>query len=226
MKKSCHISASLMCCNILRLEDELRLLDAAACDSFHIDIMDGRFVRNFALNFYEIEAIRKVSRTPLDIHLMLEKPSLFLEKLIEYKPECITYHVESMDDITNLLHKTKQAKIQAGIAIDCHTSVDSIPDEQLKMADKILVMSVSAGFAGQSFNEQTFNKICSLKKRIDRLNLSLTIQVDGAINQTNIPRLYQLGASAFVLGSSGLFKPGTCYTQQVSALKASVISSS
>jgi len=218
-----NLGASLMCCNILKLQDEIYSLENANCDSFHIDIMDGRFVKNFAMNFYEIEAIKKITSLPLDIHLMVEKPSDFFEKLIGLNPDCITYHLESSDDIGNLLHKTKKSNIKVGLALNHDTSIDNITAELMSFIDKILVMSVITGFSGQPFINATFEKVARLKKRIEDLGFKhLAIEVDGGLDENNIPRLYRCGATSYVLGSKGLFGRDANYYNQIEIIKDSL----
>ncbi len=218
-----NIGASLMCCNILKLQDEIYSLEAANCDSLHIDIMDGRFVKNFAMNFYEIAAIKKITSMPLDIHMMVEKPSEFFDKLVGFEPDCITYHLESADDISTLLHETKKTNSKAGLALNHDTSIDNITEELMGIADKIVVMSVITGFSGQPFINSTFEKVARLKKRIEDFGFKhLTIEVDGGLDTNNIPRLYWSGATSYVLGTKGLFIQGADYYDQIKSIKSCI----
>lgn len=218
-----NISASLMCCNILKLQEEIHLLENAHCDSLHIDIMDGRFVKNLAMNFYEIEAIKKITSMPLDVHLMVENPSEFLDKLIRLKPDCITYHFESSDDISFLINETKKYNIKAGIALNHDTSIDNITEELMAVTDKILIMSVITGFTGQTFINPTYEKVAKLKKRIEDFGFKhLVIEVDGGLDENNIPRLYRCGAISYVLGTKGLFRQEANYCNRIKTIRDSI----
>lgn len=222
-KPKINIGASLMCCNILKLQDEIFLLESANCDSLHVDIMDGRFVKNFAMNFYEIEAIKKITSLPIDVHLMVETPGEFLDKLVNLKPANITYHLESSDDIMKLLQETKKNNIKIGIALNYDTSIDTLTEELIRIADKILIMSVVTGFSGGLFINSTYEKVAKLAKRIKDFGFNhLTIEVDGALDENNISRLYKCGATAYVLGTKGLFIRGANYSHQIKIIKNSL----
>lgn len=220
IKPKLNLGASLMCCNILRLQEEIYSLENANCDFLHIDIMDGRFVKNFAMNFYEIEAIKKITSLPLDIHLMVERPSDFFEKLIGLNPDGITYHLESSDDIEKLLYETKKSNIKVGLALNHDTVIENATEELMCFIDKIIIMSVVTGFSGQPFINATFEKVTRLKERIEELGFKhLAIEVDGGLNENNIPRLYRCGATSYVLGTKGLFRQDANYYSQIEMIK-------
>lgn len=151
---------------------------------------------------------------------MVERPSEFIEQLLSFKPDCITYHLESSGDISNLIQETKKANCKVGIALNHDTSIDKITEELMSFSDKIVVMSVITGFSGQPFINSTFEKVARLKKRIKDFGFKhLTIEVDGALDENNIPILYQSGATSYVLGSKGLFIEGANYFDQIKIIK-------
>lgn len=222
-KLQLNLGASLMCCNILKLQDEIYALERANCDSFHVDIMDGRFVKNFAMNFYEIEAIKQITPLPLDIHIMVERPNEFFEKLIGLNPACITYHLESAGDIGTLLHKTKKSNSKVGLALNHDTPIESITEELMSFSDKIVIMSVITGFSGQPFINATFEKVARLKNRIENLGFkNIAIAVDGGLDENNISRLYKCGATSYVLGTKGLFRRNADYCNQIEIIKNAI----
>lgn len=213
------ISASLMCSNPLYLGKEIEALQAANCDGFHIDIIDGHFAENLAMNVSTIEYIKKASSIPLDVHLMVVNPEKYIDRLCDIKVDHISVHVESCDDIALTLKKIKNNGIKAGIAI-CPDTSYSPDDSIIDNIDHCLFLSVSPGFAGQKFIWSTIEKVNKTYRNFKKNGYDhIDIQVDGHINTETLPLLYAAGATSFVGGSAGLFCGDKDYRKNINALK-------
>jgi ribulose-phosphate 3-epimerase len=211
-----QISASLMCCNPLILGEEIRRLEEAKCDGFHIDIMDGTFVKNFAMNIRDLKFIRKATQLPLDIHLMIQEPSRYISSLAAASVNRVFIHPESCKDPVSTLLAIRNAGLRAGVVISPHKALDSIPG--IHLIDTILVMAVMPGFAGQAFLPETIDRVFDLSRLLQGTHI--LIEVDGAVSTRTIPLLYEAGARRFVAGSSGLFTEQANYAQAIQDLKA------
>lgn len=207
---------SMMCADYRRLEEEVRALDAAGADSYHCDVMDGSFVPNFAMGTEDIRAIRAMTDTPIDVHLMVENPLDKLDLFIALGANVIYIHPESERYVSKVLLRLREAGVAAGLVINPDTSLASV-EEVLPLADYVLAMTVNPGFAGQSFLEFTLPKLerlAQLKRR-----LGFTLVADGACSPQRIEQLSGMGVDAFVLGTSALFGKGD-YTRIMSGLRA------
>lgn len=200
-----------MCCDWLNLADEIHSLQHAGFDAFHIDIMDGNFVDNLAINLYELKAIRSVTNIPLEVHLMVQDPYSYLNKIAEIGVGSIYVHVEANCDMAKLINKIKSLGCKAGIAFNLYT--DLVYERSFYTdIDAVLIMSVPAGFSGQKFNPFIINKVSKLAKFFNENNLDkIEIQVDGGLSFIAIKKLIHAGAASFVLGTSALFNQGNNY---------------
>jgi ribulose-phosphate 3-epimerase len=199
-----ELNASMMCANYGKLESEVRKLDEAGIDSFHIDIMDGIFVPNFAMSLNDMNYIASATVKPLDVHLMIEHPNnridLFLQNL--RKGDTVYIHPEAEYHPSTTLSKISDAGMIPGIAINPGTSVESIY-ELLRIVDKVLVMSVNPGNAGQMFLPyvgEKYNKLLPLKDK-----MCFKVYWDGACSADKIVEYAPKGVDGFVLGTSLLF---------------------
>lgn len=210
------LAASMMCANFQHLEREVQLLDRAGIDCYHIDIMDGCFVPNFGMGLQDLEMIRSTTKTMVDVHLMISNPSDYIDFFANKGVDIIYFHPESDLHPARTILKIKERGLQAGIAINPGTSVESI-QELLPLVDVVLIMTVNPGFAGQKyldFVNPKIEKLVSLKE-----NYQYEIVVDGAISEEKIQQLSAKGVKGFVLGTSSLFNKPEDYETIVARLK-------
>ncbi len=203
MKKM--LSASLMCADLTNLSAAIKELEKANIDYLHIDIMDGSFVPNITLGFDLINAIKKVTDIPLDIHMMVNEPSKFIDRMDLSENDILCIHYESEIHIHRALEMIKRKGCKAGLAINPQTPVESVK-HLMAYVDMLLVMTVSPGFAGQKMFIGAENKVTEARKLLEEWNYADTlIEVDGNINLPNGRKLSECGADIFVLGTSALF---------------------
>ena len=213
-----ELTASMMCANYGNLEKEVRDLEQAGIDSFHIDIMDGRYVHNFAMSINDMAYISSATDLPLDVHLMIEHPNnninMFLKKL---KPGDTVYiHPEAEYHPSTTLQKIIDAGMIPGIAINPGTSVETVM-EMLVIVKKVLVMSVNPGNAGQMFLPYVGNKIDKLLAL--RKDMDFKIYWDGACNMERIQKFAPKGVKGFVLGSTLLFGKDKPYREAIREIR-------
>ncbi len=169
-------------------------------DYVHVDVMDGKFVNNKAFPMSEIKKINDISLKPLDIHLMVKNPEKYIMDLAMLNVECITFHYEVVKDINHLIEYIKSFGIKVGISIKPETDINVLKP-YLNSIDRVLVMSVTPGESGQTFIDDTYEKIKNLKELIDSLNSKTFISVDGGVNDTNANLLKENGADILVSAS-------------------------
>ena len=214
---NCKFMASMMCANYGNLESEVRKLEEGDIDSFHIDIMDGRYVPNFAMSLNDMSYIAGATNKPLDVHLMVEHPNntvgLFINKL---RPGDTVYiHPEAEYHPSTTLQKIIDADMIPGIAINPGTSVETIY-EMLRIVKRVLVMTVNPGNAGQMFMPYVDNKIEKLLALRDEMGFELIW--DGACSMDKIIKYGEKGMDGFVLGTSVLFKGDRDYVSTLEKL--------
>ncbi|MFW5889548.1 MAG: ribulose-phosphate 3-epimerase [Bacillota bacterium] len=199
------ISASLMCADIFNLEKDIKKLDSAGIDLWHIDIMDGNYVPNLALNFVHIEKINQISDTDIEVHVMAEKPDRYIKKIAQAGADYISVHLEAIKFPNRILNLIKSHNIKAGLAINPGTGIEDIK-YYIDSLDYILIMTVEPGFAGQKYIDNVIPKIGELKNMIDQYNKEIEIIVDGNINVENGLKSINAGANILVAGTSSVFK--------------------
>ncbi|MDI6721159.1 MAG: ribulose-phosphate 3-epimerase [Candidatus Aenigmarchaeota archaeon] len=214
------ITSSLMCADQLELGKEIRLLEEAGTDWFHVDIMDGTFVPNFALGVWHLEAIRKATKLPIDTHLMSVNPERHIRKIAELGADIVIFHVESAANINDLINEIKGYGKLAGIAINPETSIEGVKP-YIEGCDIAAFVMSKPGFSGQKFNPLIQDKVFKLKSFIDSNGYKTEIMVDGAVSTETIPSLSRAGATIFVGGTSGLFGKGKPYKQCIEEMKRS-----
>lgn len=198
-------SASLMCADPLNLESSIKELEKAGVDYLHIDIMDGAFVPNITLGFDLINAIKRITDIPLDIHMMVEEPGRFIEGMKLSKNDIVCVHYESEKHIHRTLEMIKNKGCKAGLAINPQTPVECA-EPLAEYIDMLLVMTVSPGFAGQKIFAGAQRKVEKARTLLNEWGLSgVPIEVDGNISLENGRKLSLKGADIFVLGTSSLF---------------------
>ena len=198
MKK---IAPSILSADFSRLGDEVRAVAAAGAEYIHIDVMDGHFVPNITIGPLLVEAVRKVTDLPLDVHLMIENPDLYIPDFANAGADIIVVHAEA----TNHLHRTvqliKSFGKKAGVSLNPATSLHCL-DYILEDLDLVLLMTVNPGFGGQSFIETCLPKIHTLRAMLDKRGLEAELEVDGGVKIENIERISHAGADVFVAGSA------------------------
>lgn len=203
MKK--YLSASLMCADLTNLINSIKELEKAGIDYLHIDIMDGSFVPNITLGFDLINAIKKVTDIPLDIHMMVNEPSKFINRMNLSEKDILCVHYESEIHIHRVLEIIKSIGCKVGLALNPQTPVESIK-HLTEYIDMLLVMTVSPGFAGQKMFLGAEKKVAEAKALLKEWNCEdMLIEVDGNVSLENGRKLCRSGADIFVLGTSALF---------------------
>jgi len=195
------ISASILSADFSRLGEEVKAVERAGVDYLHVDVMDGHFVPNITIGPMVVEAIRKVTSLPLDVHLMIDHPDLFLSDFIQAGSHLITVHVEATAHIHRTLMEIKNRSLRAGVSINPGTSLHLL-EPILDFIDLVLVMTVNPGFGGQKFIPSMMGKIENLRHTIDRRKLPIELFVDGGVNLENIGQVARAGADVLVAGSA------------------------
>ena len=198
------IAPSFLAANFLHIEEETKWLNESDCDLIHLDVMDGQFVPNISYGLPVIAAINQVATKPLDVHLMMHRPELFIEAFRKAGADIITVHYETCPHLHRTIAQIKESGALAGVALNPHTSVDLL-DDVLEDIDLALVMSVNPGFGGQKFIYRALHKIEALKTKIIHRNLTCKIEVDGGVGLQNAERILAAGADILVAGSA-IFK--------------------
>lgn len=218
MKNNFLLTASMMCADFGNLEREVRDLEAAGIDSFHIDIMDGRYVNNFAMSLYDMECIARLTKKPLDVHLMIEHPRNSIDIFLnELRPGDTVYiHPEAEYHPSATIQKIIDAGMHPGIAINPGTSVETIK-ELLRIVDSVLVMAVNPGNASQMFLPFVGEKIEQLIKLRDKMGFKLFW--DGACGADKIKKYAPHGVDGFVLGTTVLFEQKRTYKETIEAIR-------
>ncbi len=200
-----YLSASLMCADLTNLRSSITELEKAGIDYLHLDIMDGSFVPNITLGFDLVNAIKKITDIPLDVHMMVNQPSRFLPMMNLDVNDILCVHYESDIHIHRTLSQIKDKGIKAGLAINPQTPLESF-EYLTDYIDMALVMTVSPGFAGQKLFAGAERKVTNTRKLLDELGCKdVPIEVDGNISLENGKKLSRCGAEIFVLGTSSLF---------------------
>ncbi len=202
------VSASMLSANFGKLEQEAKLLEEAGVDFLHMDIMDGRFVPNITMGPDIVQAIKNVSKVPIDTHLMILEPEIWIEKFAKAGSSIITFHYEATSNPRELIQKIKSYGVKAGISIKPATAISKIND-LLDICDLVLVMSVNPGFSGQSFMAEQISKVEELKNTKVEEGYNFLIEVDGGVSDVNAANIFARGADIVVSGSyifSGEYK--------------------
>ncbi len=198
------VSPSVMCINTMELREKIEALDKAGVDLYHIDIMDGHFVPNYCLNGYLMKDIASVSKTPMDVHLMVTNPTEFIDYFADCGAKYITMHLETLDYPIRALKRVSDRGCKAGIAINPATNLSTL-QYILEYLDLVCIMTVDPGFAGQTLIPATVDKIKEVRKMITESGRDIDIMVDGQVKESTAPMLVEAGANILVLGTSGLF---------------------
>ena len=218
MHKGIQIGASIMCADILRLEQEVRDLEQNGVDYIHYDVMDGLFVPNFGLNLDMLKAIRSISTLPINVHFMVEEPVGFFKEFARAGANSISFHQEAVIHTQRAVMQIKGLGLQAGAAINPGTPVDVL-EYLLDDLDFVLMMTVNPGFAGQKLIPSTLGKIKELREMVKAAGLQTRIQADGNVSFENIPQMVAAGADMLVGGTSSLYKEGLTIQQAMEKIR-------
>ncbi|PKN13002.1 MAG: ribulose-phosphate 3-epimerase [Deltaproteobacteria bacterium HGW-Deltaproteobacteria-4] len=214
------ISPSILSADFSRLGEEIRAIDVGGADYIHVDVMDGHFVPNITIGPLVVDAVRKITAKPLDVHLMIENPDRYIPDFARGGADLITVHQEAVPHLHRTIQLIKSLGKKAGVSINPATPVASL-DVILDDLDLVLLMSVNPGFGGQSFIPATLAKIAALRQRIEERGLCVEIEVDGGVKVENIGRIAAAGADVFVAGSAVFSTPD--YGQTISLLRQNAI---
>ena len=195
------ISPSLLSANFCNLENDIKMLNDSQADWLHVDVMDGVFVPNISFGQPVIKHIKKIAKKPLDVHLMIVEPDKFFEDYKNCGADIITVHYEACTHLHRSLSKIRQLGMKAGVVLNPHTPV-CVLEDIIDMCDLVLLMSVNPGFGGQSFIENTYSKIKTLKQLIEKKNPNCLIEIDGGVNTSNYKKLIEAGADILVAGNA------------------------
>lgn len=200
-RRKIKIAPSILSADFGRLGEQVREVVKAGADYLHVDVMDGHFVPNISIGIPVVASLRKITRIPLDVHLMIEKPELLIRGFAEAGADIITVHVEACTHLNRTLAGIKELGLKAGVSLNPATSLSTL-DEVLPLADLVLVMTVNPGFGGQAFIESTVDKIARLRRTIDKRKLKAELEVDGGITAKTAPIVVEAGADVLVAGSA------------------------
>jgi len=198
MKK---IAPSILSADFSRLGEEVRAVDAAGADYIHVDVMDGHFVPNITIGPLVVEAVRKVTSLPLDVHLMIANPDLYIPDFARAGADIIVVHAEATHHLHRTVQLIKSLGKKAGVSFNPATPLHQL-DYLLDDLDLVLLMTVNPGFGGQSFIEAVLPKIHALRGMLDKRGLETELEVDGGVKVDNIGRISSAGADVFVAGSA------------------------
>jgi ribulose-phosphate 3-epimerase len=195
------ISPSILSADFSRLGEDVQAVDRAGADYIHIDVMDGHFVPNITIGSLVVDALRKVTDKPLDVHLMIENPDLYIPAFAKAGAGISTVHQEAVPHLHRTVQLIKSLGKKAGVSLNPATPVETL-DVILDELDLVLIMSVNPGFGGQSFIPSALDKIRALRQRITERGLSTELEVDGGVKIDNIREVVAAGADVLVAGSA------------------------
>jgi len=195
------IAPSILSADFSCLGQQVREVVKAGADYIHVDVMDGHFVPNISIGIPVVESLRKVTRIPLDVHLMIEKPELYIEKFARAGADIITVHVEASTHLDSTIKAIRKLGKKAGVSLNPATPLSAI-DEILGSVDLVLVMTVNPGFGGQEFIASVVDKIARLKQIIYNRKIKAELEVDGGITAKTAPIVVNAGANVLVAGSA------------------------
>ena len=195
-----QIAPSMLAADFRHLEKDVELVNKHA-DIFHLDVMDGIFVPNISYGFPIVEAIAKKAEKTLDAHLMIIKPENYVERFAKVGVHMLSFHLNATENPGEVLKQIRNLGMKAGLAINPDIPVESLYP-YLAQCDYVLLMSVFAGFGGQKFIEETYDRVAAVKKEIEAQGLDCQIQVDGGVSASNAQKLIECGAEILVAGSA------------------------
>jgi ribulose-phosphate 3-epimerase len=219
-----EIAPSILASDFTKLGDEIRKVEEGGADVIHVDVMDGHFVPNISIGVPVVEALRKATRLPLDVHLMIENPELYISEFVHAGANRVLIHQEATVHLDRALAMVREHGAEAGAVINPATPVAML-SEVLDKVDTILVMSVNPGFGGQKFIPGAIEKIRQLNEWRSRYNCQFRIEVDGGVDRENVAELAKAGANTFVAGTSIFHTPdAVAATRELRRMAAGALS--
>lgn len=195
------IAPSILSADFARLGDEIRSVEKSGADWIHVDVMDGHFVPNISMGPLVVEAVRRVTSLPVDVHLMIERPDRYIAEFVKSGADYVSVQVEACVHLNRSLQLIRECGARAGVVLNPATPLESIA-WAIEYVDLVLIMGVNPGFGGQAFIPNSLAKIKKLRAMIQERNLSVLIQVDGGVNERTIASISAAGADVFVAGSA------------------------
>jgi len=215
--RTVRIAPSILASDFARLADEVAKVEAAGADFLHVDVMDGHFVPNLTIGPPIVEALRKVTSLPLDVHLMITNPDAFIPEFAEAGATYLTVHTETCPHLHRTIQLIKEHGVKAGITLNPATSLTML-EEVVADADLVLVMSVNPGFGGQKFIPAVYDKIARARDLITRTGSQALLEVDGGIKIDNAAEVVKAGAEVLVAGSAIFNTPN--YSETIQAFRS------
>lgn len=196
-----YLAPSILAADLSNLSQQIRLVEMGGADWIHCDIMDGQFVPNISFGPLVVKAVKRNTKLPLDVHLMIKNPDAYLQDFVDAGADFITVHQEEVVHLNRTVTRIKELGAKAGVAINPATPVSTLRDIA-EFVDLVLVMSVNPGFGGQSFIKNSLRKIEEAARLRSEMKAGFIIEVDGGIGNKNIKEIMEAGCDAFVAGSS------------------------
>lgn len=195
------LAPSLLSADFGNLARDIDIINSSRADWLHIDIMDGVFVPNISFGFPVLEYVKRLSKKPLDVHLMIVEPNKFIQECKNIGAMMMNVHYEACTHLHRTITAIRQAGMKAGVTLNPHTPVELLEDI-VNEVDLVLIMSVNPGFSGQKFIENTYSKVARLRSMIERKDSKALIEVDGGVNLDNAANIYRAGADVLVAGNA------------------------
>ena len=199
-----YIAPSILSADFSKLGDEIKSVEEAGADWIHVDVMDGHFVPNITIGPLVVEAARRVTSLPIDVHLMIENPDRYIKDFAKAGADLISVQVEACVHLNRTIQMIKESGLRAGAVLNPSTPLSSI-EWIIEQVDFIMIMSVNPGFGGQNFIPNSLDKVGALRKMIRDRGLATLIEIDGGVNEKTIKNLSDAGVDVFVAGSA-IFK--------------------
>jgi ribulose-phosphate 3-epimerase len=217
MASPIKIAPSILSADFGRLAAEVQAVERAGADWIHVDVMDGRFVPNITIGPVVVAAVRKATKLPIDVHLMIVEPERYVEDFAHAGADILSVHVETSNHLARTLQHIRSLGKKAGVVLNPHTPPDSV-EYVLERTDLILVMSVNPGFGGQAFMPEVLPKLRAIRKMIDARGLDIELEVDGGVAPGTAAKVVEAGARVLVAGSAIYGHPD--YAASMAALRA------
>jgi ribulose-phosphate 3-epimerase len=215
-----QIAPSILSADFARLGAHLAEVEAGGADIVHFDVMDGHFVPNITVGLPVVSAVKRVTKLPIDTHLMITEPARYVEQFVDAGASMVSVHVEADPHLNRTLAAIRKKGAQAGIVLNPATPLNTL-EEALPFADYVLIMSVNPGFGGQKFITTSLDKVRRLRQMIDSRGLNVRIEIDGGIDATNAAEVVAAGAEILVAGSAIFAQPDAA--QAVRNLRAAAL---